>query len=273
MLPVSGCSDLNLKEYPISMGIANTKALSKVATKVAKKFPDKTHGVYLIGTDEKRIKALKWLPIEDVWGIGRRHAKRLMALGITNAYAFTQLPDQWVRKNMSVVGLRLKGELEGKPMLDMETAKPKQNIATTRSFEKQYTDFEELRERISTFEVTCAEKLRNQKSCYNALLIFPHTNWFRSDLPQYSRNIVIHLPFPTNSSIEIARFAKEGLAHIFKAGCQYKKAGVIVKGKTRVPYNLPDVTLTQYAGLNIVCVIMTHGRFCSFTETNSGFAR
>ena len=149
-LKFEGCDFINLQEYgrmivntvtkstgiPISVGIANTKALSKVANKVAKKFPDQTGSSYLIDSDEKRIKALKWLPIEDVWGIGRRHAKRLMALGIKNAYEFTQLPDQWVRKNMSVVGLRLKHELEGKPRLDMETAKARQNIATTRSFDK-----------------------------------------------------------------------------------------------------------------------------------------
>jgi len=241
-LKFEGCKYLNLQEYglmivktvtkstgvPISIGIANTKALSKVATRVAKKFPEKTGGVYLIDDDEKRIKALKWLPIEDVWGIGSRHAKRLNALGITKAYAFTQLPDEWVRKNMSVVGLRLKHELEGKPRLDLDTIKAKKNIATTRSFEKQYTEFEELRERISTFSVTCAEKLRRQGSCCNALMIFLHTNWFRKDLPQYSRNIVMKLPYPTNSSIEIARFAKEGLALIFKKGYQYKKAGVIV---------------------------------------------
>ena len=241
-LKFEGCDYINLQEYgemivktvtkstgiPISVGIANTKALSKVANKVAKKFPEKTGSSYLIDSDEKRIKALKWLPIEDVWGIGRRHAKRLMALGIKNAYQFTQLPDQWVRKNMSVVGLRLKHELEGKPRLDMETAKAKQNIATTRSFDKNYTEYDHLRERITTFSVTCAEKLRRQKSSCNSLLIFLHTNGFRNDLPQYSRNIVMKLPFPTNSSIEIAKFAVEGLSLIFKQGYQYKKAGVIV---------------------------------------------
>jgi DNA polymerase V len=241
-LKFEGCDYINLQEYgrmivktvtkstgiPISVGIANTKALSKVANKVAKKFPEKTGSSYLIDSDEKRIKALKWLPIEDVWGIGRRHAKRLMALGIKNAWEFTQLPDQWVRKNMSVVGLRLKHELEGKPRLDMETVKARQNIATTRSFDKNYTEYDQLRERITTFSVTCAEKLRRQKSSCNALLIFLHTNGFRSDLLQYSRNIVMKLPFPTNSSIEIAKFAVEGLSLIFKQGYQYKKAGVIV---------------------------------------------
>jgi len=241
-LKFEGCDYINLQEYgkmivktvtkstgiPISVGIANTKALSKVANKVAKKFPDKTGSIYLINSDEKRVKALKWLPIGDVWGIGSRHAKRLMALGIKNAWEFTQLPDQWVRKNMSVVGLRLKHELEGKPRLDMEAAKAKQNIATTRSFDKNYTEYDQLRERVTTFSVTCAEKLRRQKSSCNALLIFLHTNGFRSDLPQYSRNIVMKLPFPTNSSIEIAKFAVEGLSLIFKQGYQYKKAGVIV---------------------------------------------
>lgn len=241
-LKFEGCNYLNLHEHglqivktitkstgiPVSVGIANTKALAKVANKIAKKFAEKTGGSYLIDSEEKRIKALKWLPIEDVWGIGRRHAKRLMSIGIKNAYAFTQLPDQWVRKNMSVVGLRLKHELEGKPTLDMELVKDKKNIATTRSFDSNYTEIEQLRERIATFTVTCAEKLRRQKSCCNALLIFLHTNGFRSDMPQYSRNIVMKLPFPTNSSIELVKFAIEGLNLIFKPGYQYKKAGVIV---------------------------------------------
>jgi DNA polymerase V len=241
-LDFEGCDYLDLQEHglqmvetvtrstgiPISVGIASTKALSKVANKIAKKFPGQTKGVYLINNEEKRIKALKWLPIEDVWGIGRRHAIRLKALKIMNAFAFTQLPDEWVRKNMSVVGLRLKHELEGKPTLGMERVKDKKNIATTRSFDENYKDFAQLKERVTTFAVTCAEKLRRQKSCCNAILIFLHTNGFRSDLPQYSRNIVMKLPFSTNSSIEIAKFAVEGLKQIFKQGYHYKKAGVIV---------------------------------------------
>ena len=241
-LDFEGCDYLDLQEHglqmvetvtrstgiPISVGIASTKALSKVANKIAKKFPGQTKGVYLIDNEEKRKKALKWLPIEDVWGIGRRHADRLKALKIMNAFAFTQLPDEWVRKNMSVVGLRLKHELEGKPTLGMERVKDKKNIATTRSFDENYREIDQLKERVTTFAVTCAEKLRRQKSCCNAILIFLHTNGFRSDLPQYSRNIVMKLPFPTNSSIEIAKFAVEGLKQIFKQGYQYKKAGVIV---------------------------------------------
>ena len=217
---------------PISVGFATTKALSKVANRIAKKFNERTQGVYIIDNEEKRIKALKWLAIEDVWGIGRRHAKRLQKLNIRNAYQFTLLPDEWVRKNMSVVGLRLKRDLEGKPTLDLEKIKTKMNIATTRSFNKNYSDFEKIKERVITFSVSCAEKLRKQHSNCNALLIFLHTNGYRKDLPQYSKNIVVKLPFPTNSNIELAKFAVTGLEQIFKKGFQYKKAGVIAMNIT-----------------------------------------
>jgi DNA polymerase V len=213
---------------PISVGIAPTKALAKVANKIAKKFPERTGHVYSIDTDEKRIKALKWLPIEDVWGIGRRHAKRLRAKNVTNAYEFTQLLDGWVRNNMSIVGLRLKRELEGIPCLDLETPSDKKIIATTRSFDKNYTDKVQIQERVSTFAASCAAKLRQQKSCANAILVFVHTNIHRHDLQQYNRSITMKLPYPTHSSIELAKFAKQALDKIYREGYAYKKAGVIV---------------------------------------------
>lgn len=213
---------------PISIGVAKTKALSKVANRIAKKFPDRTKGVYIIDDEIKREKALKWLDIGDVWGVGRRHAKRLKAININTAYDFTELPDTYVKKYMTVVGLRLKRDLLGFPTIAMEEAKVKQNIATTRSFEKDYTELLELKERVSTFAVVCAEKLRDQNSCCNSIMVFIHTNGFRPELPQYSKNIVIKLPFPTNSSIELSKFANQALEKIFRDGYHYKKAGVIV---------------------------------------------
>jgi DNA polymerase V len=213
---------------PVSVGVAPTKALAKVANRIAKKFPERTGGVYSIDTDEKRIKALKWLAVEDVWGIGRKHAKRLQYLSIKTAYDFVQMPDTWIKKNMSVVGLRLKRELEGIPSIPMEETNAKQSIATTRSFDKHYTTFDELNERIVTFAVTCAEKLRQQNSCCNSIMVFVHTNYFREDLDQYAKTMVIKLPFATNSGIEIAKFATEALRQIFVSGYHYKKAGVVV---------------------------------------------
>lgn len=218
---------------PISVGIAPTKALAKVANRIAKKYPKETHGTYIIDSDEKRIKALKWLKVEDVWGIGRQHSKRLKANGVNTAFDFTQLSDYFVNKHMAVVGLRLKHDLQGIPTLDLEETQIKKNIATTRSFETNYTEFDQLAERVSTFASSCAEKLRKQNSCCNSLMVFIHTNGHRTDLPQYSRNIVIKLPFATNSSIELARFAKLALKQIFKSGYAYKKAGVIVQDFTQ----------------------------------------
>ena len=209
---------------PISVGFAPTKALAKVANKIAKKFPERTKSVYVIDTEEKRIKALKWTKIEDVWGIGRKHAKRLQAVNVFNAYQFTQLHDDWVRKEMAVVGLRLKHELEGKPTLDLETPKSKKMIATTRSFEKPMTKLEDISERIATFTTSCSEKLRKQNSHCNMIMVFLHTNYFRKDQPQYSRNIVINTDFPTNSTIELNKYAQIGLKAIFKEGYNYKKS-------------------------------------------------
>ncbi len=254
-LKLKGFEHINLQQYgekmhhqvskwtgiPISIGIAPTKALAKLANRIAKKFPQKTNHVYIIDNEEKRIKALKWLKIDDVWGIGRQHAKRLKAFNVYSAYDFAQLPNEWVRKHLTVVGLRLKQDLQGIPTLDLETLQPKKNIATTRSFESNYTQLEQLQERIATFATSCAEKLRQQKSCCNSLMVFIHTNGHRTDLPQYSRNIVVKLPFPTNSSIDLAKFAIQALQLIFQPGYQYKKAGVIVQDFT--PDNIVQTTL------------------------------
>ena len=226
---------------PVSIGFAPTKALAKVANKIAKKYPERTQSVYAIDTEEKRIKALKWTKIEDVWGIGRKHTKRLQAKNIHNAYQFTQLSDDWVRKEMAVVGLRLKHELEGKPTLDLEEPKNKKMIATTRSFEKAMTKLEDISERVATYTASCSEKLRKQGSHCNMIMVFVQTNYFRKDQPQYSRNIVINTDFPTNSTIELNHYAQVGLKAIFREGYHYKKAGVIVMGLT--PNNETQLSL------------------------------
>lgn len=214
---------------PICMGIAPTKSLAKVANKIAKKFQEKTKGVYIIDTEEKRIKALKWLKVEDIWGIGRQHSKKLKFFNINTAFDFIQQDAAWIKKQFTIVGLRLQQDLKGIPTLDFEMVQPKKNIATTRSFDSNYTEFEQVCERVNTFAVSCAEKLRQQNSVCHSLMVFIHSNRFRKDLPQYSRNIVLKLPFASNSTIELAQFAEKALKLIFKKGYHYKKAGVIVQ--------------------------------------------
>jgi len=216
---------------PISIGIAPTKVLAKAANRIAKKFPKKTNGIYLIDSDKKRKKTLKWLKIEDVWGIGFKHAERLKNIKVNTAYSFINLQDGWIRKNMSVVGLRLKKELEGKSILDLEEVRsPKKAIATTRSFEGTITDYEKIKERISTFAICCAEKLRAQNSNCNSIFVFVRSNKFQKNKTQYRNGILMTIPFSTNSSMVISKYATSGLKKIFRKGINYKKAGTIVMG-------------------------------------------
>jgi len=215
---------------PISIGIAPTKALAKVANRIAKKFKERTKGVYLIDNEQKRIKALKWLKIEDVWGIGRQHSKRLQLKRVYTAWDFTQLNDAWVRKELSVVGLRLKRELEGQQSLFLEQPQNKKSIATTRSFKTNISDLETLEERVATFAVHCAEKLRKQKSSCSMISVFLRSNPFDKSQPYVFRNTTISLPYSSDSSILIASYAQKALRHIYKSGIPYKKAGVLVLG-------------------------------------------
>jgi DNA polymerase V len=226
---------------PVCIGIAPTKSLAKVANRIAKKYPKHTSNSYVIDTEEKRVKALKWLKIEDVWGIGRKHAVRLREVGVQTAYDFTQINDAWVRRNLSVVGLRLKLDLQGIPVLDLEDVKSRKNISTTRSFERNLVEYQDVKERVTTFAVSCAEKLRRQNSCCTSVMVFIHTNSHRSELEQYSNSVIVKMPFPTSSSIEIAKFACDGLELIFRKGFQYKKAGVIImdfKPQNEIQLNL-----------------------------------
>lgn len=213
---------------PVSVGIAPTKSLAKVANKIAKKFPEQTKGCYVIDTEEKRIKALKWLPVEDVWGIGRRNSKKLNAIGVLKTWDFCQLSKSWVLKNMTIVGSRLQDDMNGIHTLEMEPVEKKQSIATTRTFDHDYRKFEEVRERISTFTFSCAEKLRKQNSLCNRIMIYIEANRFKNESEFYSNAITLKLPYPTNSSIELSQFALQGLKSIYKENVGYKRAGVIL---------------------------------------------
>jgi len=215
---------------PISIGIAPTKALAKVANKIAKKFSEQTQSVHIIANEEQRIKALKWTKIEDVWGIGRKISARLKQKNIHNAYQFTQLSDGYVRKEFSVVGLRLLRDLQGKPSIFLEEVKNKKAIATTRSLEKVTTSYPEIRERIATFAVTCCEKLRKQNSVASAVYVFVRTNKNRVNLPQYRNSLCLDLPFVTDSTFTITEYALKAFDVLFKPHFHYKKIGVMLTG-------------------------------------------
>lgn len=213
---------------PISIGTAPTKALAKLANRIAKKFPNETGGSYVIDTEEKRIKALKWLKVEDIWGVGRRNAKKLYAIGVYKAIDFVNLSEAWVRKNMTITGLNLQKDLKGIPTIEMVEPEKKKSIGTSRTFETDLRSFDEVRERITTFTSMGAEKLREQNSFCKRLIVFIGTNPFKEHETQYYPSIQIKLPFPTNSTLELVKFAHEGLKQIFKKNLYYKRGGVLL---------------------------------------------
>lgn len=217
---------------PVCIGFAETKALSKVANKIAKEFQDRTKGIYVIDSEEKRIKALKWTKIEDVWGIGYRTKKKVKLRNINTALDFIQPEHEaWIKKEMGVIGLRLKYELEGKSVLDLEPLPDqKKSIATTRSFPKQISDFDLLRERIATFASVCAEKLRKQNSCCHTIIVMLVIDRHTIKSSQYYFNLAVTLPYASNSTLTISNAAIELLKKLHKGneGIKFKKAGVIV---------------------------------------------
>lgn len=213
---------------PVSIGIAKTKTLAKLANKMAKKAIE-NKGVCVLDSEAAIEAALKTFPIADVWGIGRQHAKRLYLMGVKTAYDFIQLSRVWVHKNMSIVGLRLWEELRGKPCYNLDLTTPsKKTICTSRSFGKMLTHINDIEEAIANHAASCAEKLRRQKSCASIMTVFIATNPFRPDTPQYSNSITLTLPHPTNDSAELIRTAKIGLKELFREKNWYKKAGIIV---------------------------------------------
>lgn len=214
---------------PVSVGFAPTKALAKVANKIARKFPKETLGSHVIDTEEKRIKGLKWTKIEDVWGIGFRLTKKMKAHNIHTAYDFT-LPhnEAFIKKEMGVVGNRLRLELLGQSVLELEEPKDKKNIAVTRSFNGSISSFDEMKERVSTFATVCAEKLRAQKSCCYGVILYLRKDQYKMDAQRYNFYKMETLPFASNSNITLSSVAVKMLKELFEEGQVYKKAGIIV---------------------------------------------
>lgn len=215
---------------PTCVGIAPTKALSKVANKIARKFPEQTKGVYIIDSESSRIKALKWMKLENVWGIGRGLQKRLNAKGCKTAYDFTQLDDEWVRQTFSITEWRLKKDLEGISKIELDEPTRKRAIATTRSFDYTYDDINYIKERVSTFATRCAEKLRRQGSSCHMVIVSISSNRHKKDLEQHKASTIINFPYPTDSSLIISKQAVKAVDTIFKKGIKYKRAGVVVTG-------------------------------------------
>ncbi len=215
---------------PVGVGIAKTKTLAKIANHLAKKIPQ-LNGVCVLRNKEQIDYALKFTAIEDVWGIGRKYSAKLKIKGINTAYDFVNLPESWVLREMTIVGLKTYHELKGKKRLSLEEIRPpKKAIATTRSFGRKVSDIKNLRTAVATHATRCSEKLRRQKSIAAYVSVFILTDRFNEEEPQYYNNYTISLPVPSNNQLEIVNYALTALDKIYSAGYNYKKTGVIVTG-------------------------------------------
>ena len=224
---------------PVSIGLAPNKTLAKIAAKLAKRFEVYRH-CCLIDNDANRIAVLKWLPVEDVWGIGRRYAARLQALGCRTAYDFAIHHKDWVRMTFNNINiLRTWQELNGEDVVPNEELTKKKSICTSRSFNGMIADLDTLNTHVSNYASRCAEKLRKQGTVASVVGVFLSTNPFREDLPQCWRYEERRLVTPSSSTIHIVKAAKEVLKGIYHKGYLYKRAGVIVLGIT------PDSPLQQ----------------------------
>lgn len=220
---------------PISLGIAPTRTLAKMASKFAKKHKC-YQGVCLIDTEEKREKALKLFPVEDVWGIGYRSVDKLAYHGIKTAWDLTQKSESWVRRELTVTGVCTWKELRGESCISIEELPHKQSICTSRSFAEQgLNKLADVEEAVANFAAQCSKKLREQHTVCSSITVFAHTSRFRQDLPQSYIYRTANLTVPSNNHQELVSMAVKMLRADWKDGESYfyKKAGVIVWGISR----------------------------------------
>ena len=255
---------------PVSIGLAPTKTLAKMASFFAKRHSGYRH-CCLIDTDEKRIKALKLYSIKDVWGIGRRYASRLKSLGVETAYDFASHKLSWVKATFrNIVIERTWRELNGEDCVPNEELARKKSICTSRSFNGMITDLEGLRTHVSNYAARCAEKLRQEGSVATIVSVFLNTNPFREDLPQYTNFLEKRLSMPTNSTVDIVKAAYEVLQQLYREGYHYKKAGVIVLGigpKSPIQLDLFDYNAEQFQTMKRLDAVIDRINKVNGTET------
>ena len=242
-LNLSGFASRNLTEYgrtirntvkrwtgiPVSVGIAETKTLAKIANRVAKRTPD-SGGVFDLLACPDRDALLGRIAVEDVWGIGPNHARRLNQHGITTALQLRGVDDQWIRKHMGIVGLRLVMELCGVSCLDLEQCpSPKQSLTCSRAFGTLISTLADMEEAISVYTSRVAEKLRRERLAATVLTVCLTTNEFKEG-PQYSNALTVPLTVATDSTHDLINAAVRGIRQIYREGYQFKKAGVMLTG-------------------------------------------
>ena len=240
-LSLSGFGHLDLTDYgrqikktvwrhtglPVSVGIGPTKTLAKIANRFSKKH-NFAEGVFDITDHPDRDKVLRWVEVEHIWGVGRQYAKMLRRNGITNAYELTRIPDKWIQKKMTIVGLRMVKELRGISCIDLEMdIKPKKEIVSSKSFGNPVTDLQDLMEATSDYCSVAVKKLRSENQVASLIIVFLTTNRFKNE-PQYANYARARLPLPSGYTPDFIHAANRILKKIYRVGYKYKKVGVML---------------------------------------------
>ena len=213
---------------PTSIGIAKTKTLSKIANHIAKK---KQSGVTSLIGIENLDPVLEKIEINDVWGVGRQLTKFYQKNGIYNAKQLKNKSNTWIKKCSNVLSSRTAMELRGIPCIDLETTQTKRkSCVVSRSFGKRIEKFQELKEAVANYCLNASEKIRSESLVAKAITVFVRTSPFQRDYGYYSNSKTIDFPIATNNSLETVKTAITILESIFKNGCRYQKAGVMLTG-------------------------------------------
>lgn len=212
---------------PVSVGVAPTKTLAKMANKLAKK----GNGVCVLDSSTAITKAVETYPLCDLWGVGSAYAKKLQLQGIETAGQLRAMPLEWVKKTMTIQGARMWYELWGKSSMPLDnSAERKKGVCTSRAFGKLTDSLNELEEATASYANRLSEKLRKDKSCATVLNVRLITNPFRTDLPQIYPGISIALPHPTNNTTELVEQAILGLNKIYIKGYKFIKVELFATG-------------------------------------------
>lgn len=240
-LDLRGVSDVDFDAYakeisakcwkytsiPVSVGIAPTKTLAKIASKLCKQYPKLKGGCYMYRPQDIE-KVLRKYHIEDVWGIGRRSAPKLKSRGVYTAYEFIQLPESVVKSMLGITGVRTWKELQGFSCIEFEDGfEASQSICVSRSFSSEIYNVKELQEQVANFAATMAETLRKQGSVASEMVVFASANRFKNSESHVYANALVSFITPTSDQRTIITEAVHIINKLFAVGSGYKKAGVI----------------------------------------------
>lgn len=211
---------------PVCVGIGSTKTLAKVANYLAKEDKSK-QGIYLIGEDKEAV--LSNVPVNEIWGIGPAYQSLLGTIGVRNAWEFSQLRKNWIRKNMTVVGLRTAYELNGYACYEIDDMpQTKKEIVVARAFGERIDNLNSLIEATCTYLTRAVEKLWKEQRFARTLTIYIRTDPFKKDERQYSQSVRIQIPVATRDLFELQNYCIQALKQIYRSDFLYKKSGVML---------------------------------------------